>query len=183
LHVGCGIRRPGQLAGPFENADWTEVRLDIDSAVNPDIVGDIRDMAGVSDDSYDAVWSSHNIEHLYAHEVPLAMREFYRVLKPGGYLLLTCPDLQSVCALIAAGKIDSPAYTVQSGPIMPTDIIYGFGKALERGDVFMQHKTGFTRKTMVALISDAGFERAECVAGAKFDLWASGRRPAAAGAA
>ena len=43
--------------------------------------------------SVDAVFSSHNIEHLYPHEVPLALKEFMRVLKPDGFVLMTCPDL------------------------------------------------------------------------------------------
>jgi predicted SAM-dependent methyltransferase len=47
----------------------------------PDIQGTISNMTMVASASVDAIYSAHNIEHLYAHEVPVAMREFYRVLK------------------------------------------------------------------------------------------------------
>ena len=176
LHVGCGAQRPDKLAIVFHGDDWTEVRLDIDPEAKPDIVGDIRDMKDVADNSHDAVWSSHNIEHLFAHEVPLAMAEFHRVLKPGGYLLLSCPDIQGVCAAIAAGKLDEPLYQSPAGPITPLDIIYGYGKAVARGAVYMQHKTGFTMKSMVAAMTLSGFEEAEAIPGKNFALWAAGRK-------
>ena len=39
---------------------------------------------------------SHNLEHVYAHEVPTVLEEFYRVLELGGILCLQMPDLQTV---------------------------------------------------------------------------------------
>src|SRR3954451_8011278 len=94
LHVGCGVKLPHKLHQAFHTPEWRELRLDIDPNVQPDIVGSITDMRMVETASVDAVWSSHNLEHLYAHEVPVALAEFYRVLRPGGFLLITMPDLQ-----------------------------------------------------------------------------------------
>jgi predicted SAM-dependent methyltransferase len=101
LHVGCGPARKANTTPGFAGPDWRELRLDIDPAVSPDIVGAMTDMAEVAAESVDAVFSSHNIEHLYPHEVPLALGEFARVLRPDGFVVITCPDLQSVCALVA----------------------------------------------------------------------------------
>jgi predicted SAM-dependent methyltransferase len=81
------------------------VRLDIDGSVEPDVLGTMTDMPAMADASVDAIFSSHNIEHLYPHEVPIALGEFLRVLKPDGFAIITCPDLQSVCALVAKGKL------------------------------------------------------------------------------
>jgi predicted SAM-dependent methyltransferase len=50
-----------------------ELRLDIDASVAPDIVATMTDMSRVADASVDAVFSSHNIEHLDPHEVPVAL--------------------------------------------------------------------------------------------------------------
>ena len=42
--------------------------------------------------AFDAVFSSHNLEHLYPHQVKEALAEFYRVLKPEGMIVIS--DLQ-----------------------------------------------------------------------------------------
>ena len=43
LHVGCGTRPKSQTTKDFRNAYW-EVRFDINSTVNPDVVGSITDL-------------------------------------------------------------------------------------------------------------------------------------------
>jgi predicted SAM-dependent methyltransferase len=105
LHVGCGPKRKDQTTRGINVPEWSEQRLDIDASVAPDIIGTMTDMSAVADAAVDAVFSSHNIEHLYPHEVPLALAEFKRVLKPDGFVVITCPDLQSVCALVAEDKL------------------------------------------------------------------------------
>lgn len=117
LHVGCGPKHKDRTTAGFNNPDWHELRLDIDESVNPDIVGTMTDISAVADASVDAVFSSHNIEHLYPHEVPVALAEFKRVLKEDGFVVVTCPDLQSVCALIAEDKLTEPAYTSLAGTL------------------------------------------------------------------
>ncbi len=76
LHVGCGPKRKDRTTPGFNTPEWTELRLDIDESVSLDIVGTMTDMSQVSDASVDALFSSHNIEHLYPHEVPKALTEF-----------------------------------------------------------------------------------------------------------
>ena len=44
------------------------------------------------------------------HEVPIALREFYRVLKEDGMVVITCPDLQSVCEAVVQDKLLEPLY-------------------------------------------------------------------------
>jgi predicted SAM-dependent methyltransferase len=105
-------------------AEWNELRFDIDESVQPDLVGTMTDMSSVSTASVDAVFSFHNIEHLYPLEVPVALSEFLRVLKPDGFAVITCPDLQAICALVAEDKSTEPAYTSPAGPIAPLDILY-----------------------------------------------------------
>ena len=174
LHVGCGSKRKAQTTPAFNSDAWAELRLDIDKNVSPDIVGSMTDMPGVADASVDAVFSSHNIEHLYPHEVPLAIKEFLRVLKPDGFLVVTCPDLQSVCALVAEDKLTETAYTSPAGPIAPIDILYGLRLALAQGNLYMAHRCGFTQKVLTGTLQANGFA---VVAAARrgapfFDLWA-----------
>lgn len=86
------------------------------------------------------MFSSHNIEHLYPREVPVALAEFLRVLKPYGIAVITCPDLESVCALIAEDKLSEVAYTSPAGPIAPIEILYGLRSSMARGNLYMSHR-------------------------------------------
>jgi predicted SAM-dependent methyltransferase len=45
--------------------------MGLDHAVQPDVVVTMTDMSAVATGSIDAIVSSHNIEHLYPHEVRL----------------------------------------------------------------------------------------------------------------
>ena len=106
LNVGCGFSNKSELKG-FDNDDWKEIRLDIDSTVKPDIVGTLTDMSLIETGSVDAIYSAHNIEHVFPYEVPIVLKEFYRVLKDDGMVVLRCPDLQSVCAAVIDDKLIS----------------------------------------------------------------------------
>jgi predicted SAM-dependent methyltransferase len=173
LHVGCGPKRKNQTTPEFATQNWQEVRLDINPAVCPDVIGSMTDMPAVASGSVDAVFSSHNIEHLYPHEVPVALAEFYRVLAKDGFLVITCPDLKSVCALVAQDRLTDPAYESPAGPIAPMDIIYGYREAMAQGNLFMAHRTGFTEKVLIAMLQEAGFVGvASMTRPSVFDLWA-----------
>ena len=177
LHVGCGALDKACTTPGLNRPDWTEVRLDIDPAAQPDIVSSITDMAGVADGAMDAVFSSHNIEHLEAHEVVRALSEFRRVLAPGGFAVITCPDLQSLAELVVADRLDQPAYISDAGPITPLDVIYGHGPALAAGQTHMAHRTGFTHRTLIASLRAAGFASIAALRRPPdFDLWALATR-------
>ncbi|NBD32122.1 MAG: methyltransferase domain-containing protein [Cyanobacteria bacterium] len=172
LHVGCGPYNPKKLHATFRTEEWQEVRLDINEAVQPDILASLTDMSAVADHSVDAVWSSHNVEHLYPHEVAIALGEFRRVLKADGFALITLPDLQKVAALVAEDQLEDPAYQSPAGPIAPLDMIYGHRASIARGNHFMAHKTGFTAKTLGNALIKAGFAQVRLKRGNNFDLWA-----------
>lgn len=161
LHVGCGSYHPEALPVELRTEEWQEVRLDINPAVNPDILGTITDLSAVPDESMDAVYSSHNIEHIYAYEVPLALQEFKRVLKPGGKAVITCPDIQAVAVEVAKGNLEETLYVSSAGPIAAIDILYGLGTDLARGNFYMAHKTAFTVETLRNKLLAAGFNSVE----------------------
>lgn len=174
LHVGCGPKRKDRTTAGFNTPEWHERRLDINEQVAPDIVGTMTDMSAVLDASMDAIYSSHNIEHLYPHEVAVALAEFKRVLKFDGFVVITCPDLQSVCALVAQDKLTEPAYDAPAGPITPLDILYGHRPPMAKGNLYMAHRCGFTQKVLTGTLQAAGF----AMVAAKrrdhpyYDLWA-----------
>ncbi len=157
LHVGCGPKRQNRTTRGFNQPSWREIRLDIDPAVAPDLIGSMTDMGAVATGTVAAIFSSHNLEHLYPHEVPLALQEFRRVLQPTGFAVITCPDLQAVAALIADNRLTETAYTSPAGPITALDMLYGHQAALARGQLFMAHRCGFTKSSLTQLLRQHGF--------------------------
>ena len=179
LHVGCGPKRKAQTTRSFNTDAWSEIRLDIDPSVFPDVTGTMTDMSAVRSGAVDAIFSSHNIEHLYPHEVPVALAEFLRVLSDDGFAVITCPDLRSVCALIAEDKLTEPAYVSPAGPIAPLDILYGHRPPMARGNLYMAHRCGFTQKVLQGTLQAAGFKVVATAARpAHFDLWAMASKSA-----
>ena len=99
LHVGCGPKRKDQTTRGFNSTDWQELRLDIDQSVAPDIVGTMTDMSAVADASVDALFSSHNIEHLYmAHRCGFTQKVLSGTLQASGF------------AAVAATRREHPYY-------------------------------------------------------------------------
>ena len=171
LHVGCGPDSAANLHERFRRPDWKEVRLDIDPDVRPDIVASLTDMSAVESGSVDAVWSSHNLEHLAAHEVPCALAEFRRVLKPKGFALITLPDLQQIAEYIIADRLEETAYESPAGPVTPRDMLFGMGGWIAEGKQYMAHRTGFTATTLERHLRAAGFNNVKTWF-APFTLWA-----------
>lgn len=160
----------------FKEPGWKELRLDINPAVQPDIVASITDMPKVATESVDGIWSSHNLEHLYPHEVQSALREFYRVLKSGGFALIAVPDIQSVAERVASDKLEEVLYVSPAGPISPIDILYGLRTALANGNLFMAHNTGFTATTLGNALMAAGFIKVSVKRDEHYNLWATAEK-------
>jgi SAM-dependent methyltransferase len=123
---------------------WRQLRVDVDPAVKPDILAHLTDLSTIEDSSVDAVWAAHCVEHLYAHEVRLALAEFRRVLRPDGFVCVIVPDLQAVASYLLADRLHEPMYQSSAGPVTPHDVIFGFGPAIAAGRPSMGHRCGFT---------------------------------------
>jgi SAM-dependent methyltransferase len=158
LHVGCGPARLSSMPAYFQSGSWNELRLDIDESVEPDVVGTMLDMGLVGDETVDAVYSSHNIEHVFPHEVLTALGEFHRVLRPEGFAVILCPNIQAVAEAVAKGNLMDPLYVSPAGPISAIDIMYGHRAAIAAGKVYMAHKTAFTSATLASHLKSAGFQ-------------------------
>lgn len=177
LHVGCGVHTPDKLHEQFRTPDWKEVRLDINPKVQPDIIASMTDMKEVETASFEALYSSHNLEHLHPHEVPVALAEFNRVLRHGGFILITLPDLGQVAECIARGEEEKAVLMTNKGPITPLDILYGFRPFLAAGNLFMAHNFAFTAATLEKFLKDAGFTEVAVERDGEFNLWGVGLKP------
>lgn len=82
--------------GSGENKLEGYINIDFDVRFKPDLVLDIREGLPYKDNEVDEIISTHLIEHI---EYPLWLpmfREFQRVLKPEGKLLLEYPEFEIV---------------------------------------------------------------------------------------
>lgn len=147
LHIGCG-RHPL----PEWLAAYDETRLDIDPSVEPDVVASMTDMGAIG--PFDAVYTTHTLEHLYPDEVPVALSEIRRVLKPGGFAMIVVPDLEGVQAT------EDVVYESLAGPITGLDMIYGPSR-FSSENRYMAHHCGFVSDTLKGVIDSAGFVRSE----------------------
>jgi predicted SAM-dependent methyltransferase len=88
LNLGCGDKiLPGYI-----NVDVASER----AGKKPDVISDIRKLT-FNDNYADEILSVHVIEHFWRWEVSDILKEWIRVLKPGGKLILECPNLQAAC--------------------------------------------------------------------------------------
>jgi SAM-dependent methyltransferase len=174
LNVGAGSRRDNALLSVLSPPDWSEVRIDIDRRTAPNVVGSFADMRGLIEDrQFDAIWSSHSIEHLCDHEVLPAFLEFKRVLRKDGFAIVSCPNLHAIAKLLAVEDIDSVVYLSPAGPIRVLDMIYGHAPLMRAGHAHMAHKTGFTSSRLGRIAAEAGFAETRVMEGHMYDLWAA----------
>ncbi|MCG6205220.1 methyltransferase domain-containing protein [Rhodopseudomonas sp. HC1] len=179
LNVGSGPGTAQRLSPITIDNRWEEVRFDIDPEVKPDVQGSISDLSSFfGENSFDGVWSSHVLEHLYAHEVFPALSHFHHILRPTGFAIILCPDLSAVAKFIVEKGMTAVAYNSPSGPIRPLDMLYGHSRAIENGRLAMAHRTGFTAKRLGNLLRMAGFDKI-LVRAAQFELRALALMPEA----
>lgn len=97
LLVGCGRNREKKVGMEGIPPQWFELTtLDIDEGCSPDIIHDLEDLPlPFDDDMFDEVHAYEVLEHtgqqgdwrFFFNQ----FYEFWRILKPGGLLIGTCP--------------------------------------------------------------------------------------------
>jgi len=155
VNAGCGPTRGVSRSVLFR--DWREVRVDIDPSSQPDIMADITDLSPIGSGFADAVWASHCLEHLFQHQVGLALSEFRRIITDDGFIIFLVPDVQAVASLVAADKFHEAVYDAPAGPVSAHDMFYGYGRAIAAGHTQMAHRCGFTPTILVNAMNEAGF--------------------------
>lgn len=157
LNVGGNSK---QIPIPDHYRGWNHLLLDIAPGPEVDVLLDARKLSDYHGDKFDSIYSSHNLEHFYPHDVPKVLSGFMQVLKPGGFVDVRIPDLNSVLkAVVNQGmELDDVLYVSPAGPISAHDVIYGWGAEIERSGVdFFAHKRGFSAKSLSQTLEKAGF--------------------------
>jgi SAM-dependent methyltransferase len=87
-------------SGAEKFAGWSS--LDSNADVHPDYVADVRKIP-LEDNSVDEIFASHVLEHTEWRDDVL--KEWERVLKPGGKIMVAVPDLLQLIAFQRAGIV------------------------------------------------------------------------------
>ncbi|MBL25566.1 MAG: methyltransferase [Rhodospirillaceae bacterium] len=170
LNVG-GNNKNIQLPPYYKG--FEHLLLDIDPRGKPDIVADARELDQLDADQFDAIYCSHNLEHYYRHDVAKVLKGFLHVLKPKGFAEIRVPDLPAVMKAMIDDEmdIDDELYKSPAGPIMISDVIYGYSVEIEQsGQDFFAHKTGFSEKSLKKAVLDAGFPYAVKIPSHQWEL-------------
>lgn len=150
--------------------DWiegTETRLDIDPQHNPDVVASMTDMGDIG--GFDFIYCSHSLEHLYPHDVPVALGEFHRVLGDGGRVIVIVPDLEGV------EPTHEPLLDTPAGPVCGFDLFYGMPRLVAENE-HMAHHSGFTAATLKDALEQAGFGGVHVLRGNDYNLIGAARK-------
>ena len=93
----CGGRYP-------HNKDYLNV--DILRFPGVDIRADITRKIPVSDDCVSEIISKATLEHFIMQDIITINQEFFRILIPGGKLVIGVPDLKALCEAYKSGNYD-----------------------------------------------------------------------------
>lgn len=109
----------------------------------------------------DAIYSSHMIEHLDRHEAASFLAECRRVLKPGGVLRLSAPNLRwSVLEYVENGRADAFVAQLQFDLDRPRGVVAKLRRLLSGG---RGHHWMYDGPSLQALVSEGGFAAVELV--------------------
>lgn len=142
LHIGGIEPRPG----------WKI--LNIQAGPHVDFIGSCTDLSQFQDASVAEVYASHVFEHLgYQAELPAVLAGIRRILRPGGCLRISVPDLDILCRMFV-----HPALGPQERFHLMR-IIYG-----GQTDDHDFHKVGLTLEFLGHFLTRNGFHTIQRVA-------------------
>jgi len=161
-HVGCG---QATVHPYFFGPGWQEVRVDISEGNRPHVVADMVSVhEHLGEESIDAIYCAHSLEHLTASDAARALRAFWKILKPGGVILVTVPDTQAALSLLLQGDAEEGVYHLSpdaSLPVTPLDLLFGDQRSIHGGNSWMRHQTGFTEATLRDALFSAAFHEVQ----------------------
>lgn len=146
LNLGCGdMPLPG-----YVNVDVAVER----AGKQPDVCADVRDLSVFPSNHADEVMAIHVIEHFYRWEVVAILKEWVRVLKPGGKLVLECPNLLSACEAL----LKDPEQAAGPGPEGSRSMWCFYGDPSWQ-DPLMCHKWLYTPQSLAQVMHEAGLRQ------------------------
>lgn len=119
-----------------------------------------------ADNTFDIVHASHILEHIPWYQSQDVLREWTRVLKPGGRLEISVPDGEFICRAFLSGEADNPSLIASDGyykfnPDKDPNLwasyrLYAYGDGAGSLNHPNWHRALFTKRLLSKLMSNAG---------------------------
>lgn len=136
LHIGGHVRSEG----------W-EV-LNVNPAPHVDHVRNATDLSIFENNVFEEIYASHVVEHLdYAGELLATLKEWRRVLKPGGRIYISVPDMDTLAKMF----LSRDAFSAQERFFIMRMI---FGGHIDKYDY---HVVGLNEEFLSSFLLSAGF--------------------------
>lgn len=74
------------------------------------VQADIRNMPMFADNSAEMIVCHHCFEHLKSSDATESLKEWYRILQPGGSLIISIPDIRALALRWITGRMDDVLY-------------------------------------------------------------------------
>jgi len=136
LNIGSRIRAEG----------WKT--LDIQAGPGVDYVGDCSALSQFASASIETIYASHVLEHISFRQIEKVLKEWRRVLQPGGTLMVAVPDMDAICRLYV-----HPQTTPQDHTNL---MMMMFGA---QDDLHDFHHVGFNSELIAYYLHRADFEK------------------------
>lgn len=135
LHVGCGDY-------------WDENAINIDMAIygGTDMLWDIRKGLPFQPEVVAKIEAYEVVEHMNKYEIDTILKDWYRILIPGGIVKISVPDMDGLIKM----------YTENSDRAI--EQIYGL-------EDHPHHKQGYKVNTLVSLFESHGYKVEKCEQG------------------
>lgn len=148
LHLGCGT----VMMDGFINVDGEYMK---DKGF-PIAYHDLTKPFPIPDNSVDEILSVHVIEHFPRHQVDPMMKEWLRILKPGGFVATEWPDALKACKEI----VNNPSimYSDDRRALKRTMYVFWFDDS-RYNDVAMMHRWGYSEESLGQLFTNNGFKK------------------------
>ena len=164
LEIGSGNRpTPG-----FEHLDFDPNLPDLQYCA------DFRNLTFIESDAFDEILSVHCIEHIPWREIKACVKEWVRVLKPGGRIRVATPSLRFICEAYSSptDEIWMKDYNImtpeEQGHLqidgVPNKALWANFKLFSSSAGFDNHFACLTGENLCAYLKEAGCSQARITA-------------------
>ncbi len=137
INMGCGWRNFGP--------EWVHIDGGNYDHLDSHSITDLN----YEDNTVDLIYASHVLEYFDREEVSKVLKEWYRVLKPGGELRVAVPDFEAMSSLYNRGLVGLE------------DIIGPLYGRMPMGDKTIYHKTTYDFNSLQKVLHELTYNNIE----------------------